>query len=468
MIIVQLIKVYINLPVLHIYCIFLGIGKEVSLYLYNLRSQKLLPKNTTVKIRTKRRWINFVNILDRPLRLNPLVFSRTFFLWALLGVIGGVISGLYWIVLEFLTHGLASFQGWLVIPTMAACGFLAGLIIHLIGDPGEIHLIVNNIRFNKGKLDPKNNPSMILSSLLCVAAGGSLGPEAPLVQVTGSTGTWLGKTLRLKGEKLRSLSIAGMASGFTALFGAPLGGSLFSLEILHHKYSALYYKALIPAFVASCFSYLMFALIIHLGLGPVWELPSYEMHNKFDFAYAVLFGIVATGIGWAFIYCTKTLKKAFGKLIVPIYYKTTIGGIILGVIAYYYPLTRYFGHHTINDLLLNSFTLEFLLAVLVFKIIAIAVTVTSGWRGGFIIPLFFVGATLGLIMYKIIPGINLSLAVVASMAAINVCVTRTPLSTTILLATLTGFTYFIPILFASLTGYFLAPRIPFIASQQDK
>lgn len=436
--------------------------------LYNLRSENSPPKINAVKIRTKRKWITFLDILDRPLTFNPLVFSRTFILWALLGIIGGVISGVYWIILELLTHGLAVFQGWQVIPTMAICGFLAGLVIHLIGDPGEIHLIVNNIRFNKGKLDPKNNPSMILSSLLCVASGGSLGPEAPLVQVTGSTGTWLGKILRLKGEELRSLSIAGMASGFTALFGAPLGGSLFSLEILHHKYSAMYYKALIPAFVASCFSYVIFALIIHLGLGPIWDLPSYEMQDKFDFAYAVLFGVIATLIGWVFIFCTKIFKSVFGKFDLPIYYKTLIGGLILGVIAFYYPLTRYFGHHTINDLLLNSFKLEFLLAILVLKIIAIAITVTSGWRGGFIIPLFFVGATLGLIIHQLFPGTNLSLAIVACMAAINVCVTRTPMSTTILLATLTGFNYFVPILFASLTGYFLAPRIPFISSQQDE
>jgi len=57
---------------------------------------------------------------------------------------------------------------------------------------------------------------------------------------------------------------------------------------------------------------------------------------------------------------------------------------------------------------------------------------------------------------------------VSCMAAINACVTRTPMSTTILLATLTGFGHFIPILFASLTGYFLAPRIPFIGSQLKK
>lgn len=421
-----------------------------------------------MKIKTKRKLIRSLDVLDKPLRFNPFVFSRNFFLWALLGVVGGIISGVYWIALEMVMHGLAFFEGWQVIPTMALAGFLAGLIIHLIGDPGEIQLIVNNIRFNKGKLDPKNNLSMVLSSLLCVGAGGSLGPEAPLVQVTGSTGSWLGKMLRLKGEELRSLSIAGMASGFTALFGAPLGGSLFSLEILHHKHAAAYYKAIMPAFVASCFSYIIFALIIHLGIGPIWDLPSYIMEDKFDFAHAVLFAVVATFFGWVFIFCTKFLKSVFYKLKFPIYYKTLIGGIILGIIAFYFPITRYFGHHEINDLLLTDFDLEFLVAILLVKILAIAITVTSGWRGGFIIPLFFVGASLGLIIHQLFPSTNLSLAVVTSMAAINACVTRTPMSTTILLATLTGFGYFIPILFASLTGYFLAPRIPFISSQGDK
>nr|WP_218625369.1 chloride channel protein [Cellulophaga sp. E16_2] len=389
-------------------------------------------------------------------------------LWAFLGLIGGIIAGIYWIVLEFLTHQLAFFDGWLVIPLMATCGLFAGLIIYFIGDPGEINLIVNNIRFNKGKLDPKNNLSMILSSLLCVASGGSLGPEAPLVQITGSTGTWIGKIFRLKGEELRSLSIAGMASGFTALFGAPLGGSLFSLEILHHKHAVEYYRAIIPAFVASCFSYLVFALIIHLGLGPTWDLSAYKYSGIFDFGYAVVFAIIGAAFGWGFIFCIKFFKFVFEKLQIPIYIKTFIGGILLGSIAYYFPVTRYFGHHEINELLLGDFSLKLLLAILILKIIAISITVTSGWRGGFIIPLYFVGATLGLIIHKIFPTINLSLAIVSCMAAINSCVTRTPMSTTILLATLTGFGHFIPILFASLTGYFLAPRIPFISSQMEK
>ncbi|MCC8358344.1 chloride channel protein [Salinimicrobium sediminilitoris] len=421
-----------------------------------------------MKIRTRRRLVNYLNILDQPIRFSPFVFSRNFLLWALLGIIGGVISGFYWIVLEMLTHGLAFFEGWQVIPTMAIAGLLAGLIIHFFGDPGEIDLIVNNIKFNKGKLDPRNNFSMVLSSLLCVGSGGSLGPEAPLVQVTGSTGSWFGKVLRLKGEDFRSMTIAGMASGFTALFGAPLGGSLFSLEILHHKHAAEYYQAIIPAFVASCFSYIIFALIIHLGLGPIWDLPTYEMQDKFDFVYAVLFAVGATIFGWIFIICTKTLKKMFNKIEYPIFVKTFLGGLVLGIIAYYFPLTRYFGHHQINELFLNDLSLGFLFAILIFKILAIAITVTSGWRGGFIIPLFFVGATIGLIIHQIFPTVDPALAIISCMAGINACVTRTPMSTTILLATLTGFAYFIPILFASLTGYFLAPRIPFISSQMTR
>lgn len=421
-----------------------------------------------MKLKRRRKLVKYIDVLDHPIRFNPFVFSRMFILWALLGLIGGIISGTYWIVLMFLTEFIGGYGGWLVIPIMAFAGLSAGLIIYFIGDPGEMQLIVNNIRFNKGKLDPKNNPSMILSSLICVASGGSLGPESPLVQVTGSTGSWIGKLLRLKGEELRSLSIAGMASGFTALFGAPLGGSLFALEILHHKHAVEYYQAIIPALVASGFSYIIFAIIVQLGLGPMWVLPAYEMGTVFDFGWAVFFGFLATIVGWGFIFCTKFFKKVFEKLKTPIYIKTMIGGILLGTIAFYIPLTRYFSHFEINDLLQENGSVQFLIGVLVFKIIAIAITVTSGWRGGFIIPLFFCGTALGLLIHTVFPSISLSLTIVSCMAAINACVTRTPMSTTILLATLTGFTYFIPILFASLTGYFLAPRIPFISAQMEK
>ncbi|MFT2010337.1 chloride channel protein [Pontibacter sp. 13R65] len=415
--------------------------------------------------KTRRFAVTLRNQINYPLQFNPFVFSKIFLLWVAVGIVGGVIAGLYWMVLEGFLHFLAPVQGLYVIPLMATAGLLAGLVIHYMGDPGEMDLIVNNIRFKGGRLEPKNNPAMILSSWLCIASGGSAGPEAPLVQVVGSTGTWIAKKLKIRGEDLRSLTIAGMAAAFTALFGAPLGGTLFALEILHHKHVVEYYQALIPAFVASCSSYVIFILITHIGIGPTWNFPVYSTPELNDFFYAMLYALAGTAAGWLFIFTVRHCRNLFRKLNVPIYIKMAAGGLLIGIIAYYVPLSRYFSHDELNVLLEEQFTLEFLVLLLVAKILAISLTVTSGWRGGFIIPLFFVGATVGMIVNAAFPGQNLPLILVSCMAAINACVTRTPISTIILLATLTGFHHFIPIMFASLTGFFLAPKTPLINAQ---
>ncbi|GAB3162894.1 chloride channel protein [Telluribacter humicola] len=415
--------------------------------------------------KTKRLAANLRNQLNYPLQFNPFVFSRIFLLWVLIGVVGGIIAGCYWTILESLLHFLAQVQGLYVIPLMVGAGFLAGLVIYYLGDPGEMDLIVNNIRFKGGRLEPKNNPSMILSSLICIASGGSAGPEAPLVQVVGSTGTWIARKFGFKGEDLRSLSIAGMASAFTALFGAPLGGSLFALEILHHKHVVEYYQALIPAFVASCSSYVVFILITHIGIGPTWHFPMYAAPQLNDVFQAMLYAFVGTAVGWLFIFVIRQMRAMFRKIQLPIYINMAIGGLFLGLIAYLVPLSRYFSHDQLNILLDSQLSMGYLLLLLAAKILAIGFTVTSGWRGGFIIPLFFVGSTVGFIIHAALPGQNLPLILVSSMATINACVTRTPISTTILLSTLTGFHYLIPIMFASLTGFFLAPKTPLINAQ---
>lgn len=406
------------------------------------------------------------NQINAPLRMNPFVFSKAFFLWVLLGIIGGVVAGLYWLVLDHLIDWVSFFQKpWEVVLIMTGGGLLAGLVIHFMGDPGEMELVVNNIRFKGGRLEPKNNPSMILSSLICISAGGNAGPEAPLVQITGSLGSWLAKKLKLKGEEFRSMSIAGMASGFTALFGAPLGGSLFALEILHHKHVVEYYQAMIPAFVSSCTAYAVFVIVTRIGLGPSWEIPLYSGANVYDFFFAILYGAIGAGVGWIFIWGVRKMKLAFRKIKSPIYIKMAIGGLLMSLLACWVPITRYFGEEQINRLLGSSFTLSLLLLILFVKLLSVALTVTSGWRGGFIIPLFFSGATLGLILHQLMPGESLSLMVVCCMAAVNACVTRTPISTILLLGALTGFHHFVPIMFASLTAFFLSPKAPLISSQ---
>jgi H+/Cl- antiporter ClcA len=375
-------------------------------------------------------------------------------------------AGLYWHILELLTHKLREFQGVSLLIVMPLAGLLIGLVIHFLGNPGEIAVIVDNIHFRGGRLDTRKNPSMILASLTSIAAGGSAGPEAPLVQVTGSFGTWVADRWQLEGEDLRSISLAAMAAGFTALFGSPLGGAMFALEILHHQHVLEYYEALMPAIVSSCASYLVFAAITHLGIAPTWNFPQYKLDNIDDFALAIFFGIIGAVAGWIFMGIFKVCDRFFALLPGPIYIRTTIAGLVLGSIAAMLPLTRYFGHEELNEVVTTDLPLIFLLVLAAAKMLTISVTVTGGWRGGFIIPLFFTGACLGKAVAILIPGINPSLAMICTMAALNAGVTRTPVSTTLLISKLTAVSTFTPILFASLIGFFLAPKLPLIKSQQ--
>jgi H+/Cl- antiporter ClcA len=413
--------------------------------------------------------MHLANLLRSPLlvlsRKNPFMLSRLTFFYVILGVVGGLFSAAFWMLIEYLIRFASNVEGIFTIPFMTASGLLIGLIIHFLGEPGEISLVIDNIRFRGGKLDASQNPSMALSSLLSISSGGSAGPEAPLVQITGSFGNWFAEKLGLSGEEYRSMTIAGMAAGFTSLFGSPLGGALFALEILQHRHVVEYYKALLPAFLSSTSAFFVFLWMTHAGLQPTWHFPQYVPGDIQDFLYAILLGAIGAGLGWLFHGLFLTNRWIYSKIPGRIYWKTTIGGLVLGIIAWQIPLTRFFGHDQLNEIVEGKFTLVFLAALIFWKTFAITTTVTTGWRGGVIIPLFFLGASTGKLLFGIFPTESESFLMICLMAAVNSSVTKTPISTTILLSELTGLYSFTPVLIASLSGYFLSPKEPFISTQ---
>lgn len=432
-------------------------GFKFAVYCLTAVSSNQTPPSE--RSRSALRWISSLT------SSNPIVLSRWFLCWALVGVVCGLFAALYWNVLELVIHGMEQITGATLLWMMPLAGLGVGLVIYYLGDPGEIGLIVDNIHFQGGRLDPRQNSSMLLSSLVSISAGGSAGPEAPLVQVTGSFGTWAADRLKLRGESLRTMSLAAMAAGFTALFGSPLGGAMFALEILHHEHVVEYYEAILPALVSSCASFLVFAAITQLGVAPTWTFPQYTPNGIDEVWLALAYGVIGAGAGWLFIAIFRGCDRLLSAVPGPIYVRTTVAGLVLGALAFAFPLTRYYGHHELAEAIGSNLTAIALLGLVFAKMIAISTTVTGGWRGGIIIPLFFTGACLGKAIALTAPGLNSGLAMICVMAALNAAVTRTPVSTTLLLSKLANFTPFTPILFASLMGFFLAPRQPFIHSQ---
>src|SRR2546421_10110112 len=170
---------------------------------------------------------------------------------------------------------------------LGAVGIAIGVLTLLLGNPGDVELLVDNIHVTGGRRDIRDLRSLLPVSLLGIGAGSAIGPEAPLVQTTGSIGSWFALRNRLRVSELRILTIPGMAAGFPVLFGAPLGSAIFALEILHRR-GLEYYEALLPAVLGSLSGYAVYVLLTGVGLQSVWRFPDAGRLRAADIGWALL------------------------------------------------------------------------------------------------------------------------------------------------------------------------------------
>jgi H+/Cl- antiporter ClcA len=155
---------------------------------------------------------------------------------AAIGIVGGIVATTYYLVLEGFMHLV-----WHTLPERSSPslpiafpatnyvwiaaslgGLLVGLTLYLMGLPGEVSLVVEKVH-DPGRIDIKQTPAMVVASLFSIVAGGSAGPEAPLVQVNGSVGGWMAQKLGLTLRTTRILPFAAWRQPWS-LFWRPLGG----------------------------------------------------------------------------------------------------------------------------------------------------------------------------------------------------------------------------------------------------
>jgi H+/Cl- antiporter ClcA len=388
--------------------------------------------------------------------------------WLLVGAVGvaGGLTGAAYVVTLKAVSSLLGPDAWsrpahLLVLVAAGCGIAA--LTKVLGNPGDVELLVNNIHVG-GRSDLRDLRSLIPVSLLGIGAGSAIGPEAPLVQTTGEIGAWAADRTNLTAVEARTLTITGMAAGFTVLFGAPIGSAIFALEILHRR-GLQYYEALMPAAVGSLAGYAISMVTAHLGITPIWRFPQVQAIRPSDLAVGFLAGVGGALVAAAFTYLTHVLRLGFRRLPVPA--RPVVGGLILGGLAWVSPFALTYGEGQIQTVVSGRLAVSVLLVAAVAKLAASSTIVSAGWRGGFIIPLFFIGVALGSAGGSALGGDRVIL-MLALMAAANVGVTKTPLGSCLIVAQMAGLRLLPPVLVASLVSLLLTSRVSMIETQRER
>ena len=184
-----------------------------------------------------------------------------------------------------------------------------------------------------------------------------------------------------------------------------------------------------------------------------------------DLGVGLLAGVVGAAIAIAFTYLVRTLRafmRGFSVTLRPV-----VGGAALGVLGLITPFALTFGEEQINFVATAGLTVGVLLLAATAKLVGSAVITTAGWRGGFIIPLFFVGACVGLVGARLL-GTDPTVSMGALMAACVVGVTKTLLGSTIVVAEIAGLRLLPPTLIASLVALLLTSRHHLIETQRHR
>jgi H+/Cl- antiporter ClcA len=384
----------------------------------------------------------------------------------LVGLVSGVVGAVFVETLKRVTAvlGPSEFSRATHLLVFGVVGVVIALLTRYLGSPGDVELLVDNIHVMGGRSDIRDLRSLLPVSLLGIGAGSAIGPEAPLVQTTGSLGSWLALRRRLGVSETRILTITGMAAGFTVLFGAPLGSAIFALEILHRR-GLQYYEALLPAGIGALSGYIVYVVTTGLGLTPLWHFVAPTHLHLLDLGVGLAAGVVGALVAAAFSYLTRLFRQLFQSL--PALTRPVLGGLALGGLAFVSPYAVTFGEGQIQHIVTAKLAVVTLVVAAAAKLCGSSMIVSSGWRGGFIIPLFFIGAALGAAATHI-GGITEVVAVTTLMAAVNVGVTKTPFGSTLVVCEMAGIRLLPPVLLASIVSLLLTSRVALIETQRER
>ncbi len=400
---------------------------------------------------------------DMTLGLSPARLGATL----LVGIGGGAVCAAYLLGLHLLQHVLApeQFGAAAEFAVLGGVGVAIVVIARVLGSPGDVELLVDNIHVSGGSADVRSLRSLVPMSLLTISAGGAAGPEAPLVTTCGTLASLVARRRRASVAETRCLTIAGMASAFAVLFGAPIGAAFFALEILHRR-GMEYHEALVPAIIGALSGYACSMVLTGAGVKPVWTIPPVASLRPVDFLWAIGAGAGGALVAIVFTYLVIGLRRGFSWG--PAHLRPVVGGLVLALLALWSPYALTFGEAQTGFVLHHRLAVSVLLVAVVAKLLGTTITVSSGWPGGFIIPLFFMGATLGQLTHHAFGDAHAGIVIAAFMVAANVGVTKTLLGSTLVVTEMGGLRLLPTTMLAALVAMLLTSSVSLIESQRER
>ncbi len=321
-------------------------------------------------------------------------------------------------------------------------GLIVGPLVYFFAREAKGHgvpEVMESIALKGGVIRKRVVVVKTLASAICIASGGSVGREGPIVQIGSAVGSALGQFIKASADRMRILVGCGAAAGIAATFNAPIAGSMFALEVILGDFGlATFSPIVISSVVATAVSR------AYLGDTPAFIVPVYELVSAWELPMYLFLGLFCALVGITFTKILYRIEDLFDEIKFPDYLKGIIGGLILGIGSLVFPQILGVGYGAIDMALMQQMAWWLLLVLVPVKILATSITIGSGGSGGIFAPSLFLGAMaggfFGAVVHQLFPGLTASPGAysIVGMGAVVSATTHGPLAAILILFEMTG------------------------------
>lgn len=360
---------------------------------------------------------------------------RLFIRWLILSLIAGLLIGgtgsLFALCMTEAT-GLRSRYPWIMF-LMPLGGIVIVMLYRLFKEHNDrgTNMVIASIHA-EGEIPGKMAPMIFISTVITHLVGGSAGREGAALQIGGSLGAVMGRFLKMNDTDRRVLVMCGMSAVFSAGFGTPLAAAIFAMEI--GSVGVMYYAALVPCVISSLTAWRLAAFA-----GVEYDSFAKAVFPKLSISgalFILLLGVLCAALSVIFCITLHKTNSILKKHLKNPYIRIVIASFILIGISLILGNQDFLGAGVpVIELALEGKTVWY---AFLLKIVCTAITIEAGFKGGEIVPSFFIGATFGCLFGQI-TGFSPELCAAVGMVSIFCGVTNCPLTSLLIAFELFGF-----------------------------